>query len=350
MDVFSRSSLRLLGKVWSVLFLLILLVVFSIQGASFFDVYSLQNALLASTLIMLVGIGETFVVLSGGIDISPAYVVGLSGTVGAIIMREMHAVHAEPSLIVLVGCIGGLIFSLLPGLVNGIIITKMKVPPLIVTLGTMAIAEGAVLLSNNGAPVVGLPMVVGKVGNAYLLYYHSALHRLSFLVPSGQAESGNIIGILPIPVLILGVVVLITHLVLSRTIFGQHIYAIGGNVNASRAAGIPVNKVLVKTYMVASLMYGVAGMIYVLRFSSSSPNMGEPLLLSSIGAVFIGGASMAGGYGTIVGTVVGALIIAVLQSGLVMLAVSPFWQYVAVGCVIILAVFFDQFKTKWLLE
>ena len=139
-------------------------------------------------------------------------------------------------------------------------------------------------------------------------------------------------------------------LILAKTIFGRHVYAIGGNLNAANLAGIPVDRVLIKVYMLAGLMYGVAGIIYVMRFSVASPYAGEPLLLSSVGAVFIGGASMGGGYGSIPGTVIGALIIAFLQTGLVMANVSPFYQYIAVGFVIIIAVLFDSYKSRFLME
>jgi ribose/xylose/arabinose/galactoside ABC-type transport system permease subunit len=343
-----KRYLRILGKVWSILFLIVLVMIFSSRGANFFSIMGLQNVLLAATLIMLVAVGETFVVISGGIDISPAYVVGLCGAIGAIIMRDMYAGGSNPAVAVIVGMVGGLAFSVVPGLVNGLIITKMKVPPFIVTIGTMGIAEGAVFLSNGGVPVRELPPLVANIGNTFVAYYTSG-HGFSLFGPPDVAGVKSV-GILPIPVLMMIVVIAVMWLILSKTIFGQHVYAIGGNIQAARLSGIPVDNVLLKAYMLASLMYGCAGMVYVLRFASLAPNAGEPLLISSIGAVFIGGASMAGGYGTIGGTVIGALIIAVLQTGLVMLLVSPFFQYIALGCAIILAVFVDQFKAKLLQE
>ena len=343
-----RGYLRILGKVWSILFLAVLVGIFSSRGVNFFSVMGLQNVLLAATLIMLVAMGETFVVISGGMDISPSYVVGLCGAIGAIIMRDMYAAGRAPVAAVAVGFVSALAFSLIPGLLNGVIITKMKVPPFIVTIGTMGIAEGAVFLSNGGVPVRELPPLVANIGNTYFVY-HTSGHGLKMFSPPG-IEGVRSLGILPIPVLMLIVVVIVMYLLLSKTKFGQHVYAIGGNVQAAKLSGIPVDRVVIKTYMVASLLYGIAGMVYVLRFASAAPNAGEPLLISSFGAVFIGGASMAGGYGTIGGTVIGALIIAVLQTGLVMLLVSPFFQYIALGCAIILAVFIDQFKAKLLQE
>jgi ribose/xylose/arabinose/galactoside ABC-type transport system permease subunit len=344
----SKSVLSIVGRMWSLLFLIVLVVVFSSRGVNLFALKSLQNILLASIMVMLVGIGETFVIISGGIDISPMYVVGLSGAFGAILMRDLHAAGHADGIVVLIGFIATLVISLLPGLVNGLLITKLKVPPFIVTIGTMSIAEGAVLMLTRGQHISGLPALAGSCGNSFLLTYVSGKGFTFFSQPA--LEAGKAIGIIPIPVLILALVALAMALLLARTTFGQHVYAIGGNVNAARLSGIPVDRVIVKVYIIAGLMYGFAGMLYVMRFCSASPTAGEPLLMSSIGAVCIGGTSLSGGIGTVGGTVIGALIIAVLQTGLVLMRVSPFWQYIATGCVIIVAVFFDQFKSKFLKE
>jgi len=343
-----KQIYRLIERLWSTVFLFVLLLVFAAQGVNIFSLYSLQNVVLAATLILLVGLGETFVIISGGIDISPAYVVGLVAAFAAIIMREMNASGANEVITVIVGAGAGLLFSLIPGLINGVIIALLKVPSFIVTIGTMAIAQGAVLLMNNGQPVIGLPSLAGKIGNSSLLYFTPGKGIVLFGSPAIQA--GKSIGILPIPILILAAVIAVAAFVLSRTLLGQHIYAIGGNENASRRAGIPVELAQIKVYMLASLMYGFAAIIYVLRFSIASPNAGQPLLMSAVGAVFIGGASMGGGYGNVGGTVIGALIIAVLQTGLVMSAVSPFWQYIAVGIAIIVAVLFDKIKARLVRE
>ena len=141
-------------------------------------------------------------------------------------------------------------------------------------------------------------------------------------------------------------IVAISYFILHKTVFGRHIYAIGCNIDAARFSGIPVDKVLIKTYMLGSLLYGIAGFLYAMRFSSAAPNMGEPMLLNAIGAVFIGGAGMTGGVGSIAGTVMGAIIIAILQTGLSTIGLAGFWQYVVVGLVIIFAVLFDRAKVR----
>ncbi len=345
---YSGSVLKILGRIWSLLFLIVLIIVFSSRGVNLFTLKNLQNILLASIMIMLVGIGETFVIISGGIDISPMYVVGLSGVFGAILLRDLHAAGYADGLVVVIGFAATLVISLLPGLVNGLLITKLKVPPFIVTIGTMSIAEGAVLMLTRGQHISGLPSLAGTCGNSFLATYVSEKGFSFFSQPA--LEGGGAIGIIPVPVLILALVATAMALLLGRTVFGRHVYAIGGNVSAARLSGIPVDRVLVKVYIIAGLMYGFAGMLYVMRFCSASPTAGEPLLMSSIGAVCIGGTSLAGGVGKVGGTVIGALIIAVLQTGLVLMGVSPFWQYIATGSVIILAVFFDQFKSRFLKE
>ncbi len=345
--IYKTKLYRVLGKLWSVLFLLFIVGVFSIRGVNFFRIDILQNVLLAATLIMLVGIGETLVVISGGIDISPSYVVGLSAGIGAIMMRRLYMSGFNEVGIIIIGILSIFLFSSIPGLINGLIITKLKVAPFIVTIGTMSIAEGIVYLLNNGMPIINQPPLVGKIGNAYLFYYVKG-EGISFTRP--ENVSGSMIKqVFPVPVLILLIFVLIIGFILAKTVFGLHIYAIGGNVDAARLSGVPVDLELIKVYMIASIMYGMAGMVYLFRFSTAAPNAGEPLLMSSLAAVFIGGASMAGGYGSVAGTVIGALIIAILQTGLVMSGVSSFWQYIAVGFVIIIAVLFDNYKSRLLL-
>lgn len=342
----SNKLISFLGKSWSVIFLLILVLIFALRGVNIFRIDILQNVLLAATLIMLIGIGETFVIISGGIDISPMYVVGLTGAIGGIIMRDLYAANYSQAFVIPIGVAAILFFSLIPGLMNGLLITRLKVPPFIVTIGTMSIAMGSVFLLNKGMPVIGQPPLVGRIGNSFLFYYIRG-EGITFIRPEGLPRD-QVINILPVPVLLLAIVALIAAFILSKTIFGQHVYAIGGNISAAELSGIPINIDLIKVYVLASLTYGLAGMVYLFRFSSITPSAGEPLLISAIAGVFIGGASMSGGYGSINGTVIGALIIGMLQVGLVMSGVSSFWQYIAVGFVIILAVLFDSYKSRFL--
>jgi ribose transport system permease protein len=166
--------------------------------------------------------------------------------------------------------------------------------------------------------------------------------------PAGleRAQLREMVGILPFVLILMLVVLVIAHLLLSRTRFGLHTYAIGGNKEAALRAGIPVTRQLAMIYVLASVFAALAGLVYNVRFTNGAANAGEALLLDSIAAVVIGGASLFGGAGTLIGTLIGALIIAVLANGLVILAINPFWQYIAVGTVIILTVLIDQARER----
>jgi ribose transport system permease protein len=173
--------------------------------------------------------------------------------------------------------------------------------------------------------------------------------RFSFFhLPTNLAgvRPRDIVQLLPYPLLIVIIVVLVCVWLLSQTRFGQHTYAVGGSAEASRRAGIPVVRHTILIYMLSALLAALAGVLYTLRFSNGAADVGDPLLIDSIAAVIIGGASLFGGEGTIVGTVIGALIIAVIQNGLIFLGIDPFWQFIAVGSVIILAVLVDQAKKR----
>jgi predicted ABC-type sugar transport system permease subunit len=195
------------------------------------------------------------------------------------------------------------------------------VPPFIGTLGMYGVARGAAYLFSNGTTV--------PVSNPWLTFL----------------GNGRILGV-PVVVIIALIVVLLVHYLLSETLFGQYTYAIGGNRQATLRAGVNVRRVTILLYMLSALTAGVDGILYTGRFAAGAPQAGEPLLLDSIAAVVIGGASLFGGSGTVMGTIIGALIIAVIQYGLVFLDVEPFWQFIAVGLVIIVSVLVDQSQKR----
>jgi predicted ABC-type sugar transport system permease subunit len=211
---------------------------------------------------------------------------------------------------------------MVPGMVNGWLIAGLHIPPFIGTLGMYGVARGLGFIVADGVTV--------PVNNPILF----------------QLGTTKIFGLIPIPVLITAIVVLIAHFVLSQTRFGQYTYAIGGNREAALRAGINVKRHTLLLYMISAGFAGLAGLIYTARFSAGAAQAGEPLLLDSIAAVFIGGASFFGGSGRIFGTVIGALVIAIIQFGLVFVDVEPFWQFLAVGIVIIVAVLVDQSRTR----
>lgn len=321
-----HPALAFLAGAWSWLFLVLLLAFFEVwaraaYGISFLvNPFNLQSIAQSAALPLLLGLGQTFVIIAGGIDLSVGFVMGLSSVVMARAMQQLTPV--DPALALVAGLLAALSAALAAGLINGTLVSRLRVPPFIGTLGMYGIARGVGFLAAGGTTV--------PVNNPYLFAMGNA----------------KLFGLVPVPVVIALVLVLAMHWTLSQSRFGQYTYAVGGNRTATVRAGIDVRRHTLLLYMVAAACAGVAGMIYTARFSAGAAQAGEPLLLDSIAAVVIGGASLFGGSGTIMGTVIGALIIAVIQYGLVFINVEPFWQFVAVGVVIIVSVLIDQSRRR----
>ena len=311
--------------IWSWLFLIVMVLFFEIwaqvsYSSSFvFNGFNVQSILIFATAPLLLGIGQSLVIISGGIDLSVGFIMGLSAVVLATIVQSFsgEAQGVALAIGILITCL----VCLIPGLINGLLITKLKVPPFIGTLGMYGVARGSGFIIADGMTV--------PVDNDWLY----------------NLGTGKILGI-PIIVLIVIIVALVFHFVLSRTKFGQYTYAIGGNREAAIRSGINVDRHIIIIFLLSAFCAFLAGLVYTARFSAGAAQAGEPMLLDSIAAVFIGGASFYGGSGKIIGTVVGALVIAVIQFGLVFVDVDSFWQFLAVGLVIIVAVLIDQSKTR----
>ncbi|MBW7883290.1 MAG: ABC transporter permease [Caldilineaceae bacterium] len=342
-----RNWLDTLSAIWAWIFLLILLIIFSATGKGFFSVTNLQNVLANMSILTIIAIGQTFVIISGGIDLSTGFVMGMVSVVSALAMTSMPA-ESPLWLIVLVGAVVGIIAALIAGLVNGLLIARLNVPPFIATLGMFGIARGVGFLLSGGMPVPVIIPGLGRIGNGYLFYYHPDAGWTFLSPPEGleRAQLREMVGVMPFVLIAMVVLLVVAHLLLSRSKFGLHTYAIGGNKEAASRAGIPVMRRLTSIYMISALFAAFAGIVYNVRFTNGAANAGEAMLLDSIAAVVIGGASLFGGAGTVVGTLIGALIIAVLTNGLVILAINPFWQFIAVGIVIILAVLIDQAREQ----
>lgn len=345
----TRRITAFMGQAWAWLFLLILIVVFSLSGRGFLSLFNFQSIGANMAIITIMALGQTFVIISGGIDLSTGFVMGMASVFGAMAMMNWIDPTTTPlPLVVLVALVVGVGSGLIAGLINGWLIARLQVPPFIVTLGMMGIARGAGFLFSGGMPVPVSVQGLGQLGNGYLFYYH-ANTGLTFLTPGpglSGADLRQLTGILPHPLTLMIVLVLICHWVLSKTKFGLYTYAIGGNREAALRAGIPVQRHTVSVYMVSAGLAALAGVLYNTRFTNGAANAGDALLMDSIAAVVIGGASMFGGEGTIIGTLIGALLIAVIQNGLVILAINPFWQFIAVGVVIILAVLVDRARAR----
>jgi ribose transport system permease protein len=333
-----------IGRNWAVLFLLIEVGFFSVTGTGYFSLRNFQNILVASTTVMLLATGQTFVIITGGIDLSVGFIVGFSGVICAKTMVDLDAAGASQFLSIPIGIAVALIFGFVPGLINGLLVAKLRVPAFIATFGMYGIAYGVAEIISGNVPVHKLPPAVGFIGNGYFLYYLPG--RLSLFRPPGNLspeELKQMVSIIPNVVIIALLLILVFAYVLAKTRFGQHTYAIGGNMEAAKRAGINVSRHLIKIYMISSFFAASAGIIYVMKFVTGRADAGSARMLDAVSAVVIGGASLFGGTGTILGTVIGGLIIACLEIGLVNLAIPTFNLYIAVGAILIFAVLVDQF-------
>jgi ribose/xylose/arabinose/galactoside ABC-type transport system permease subunit len=347
-----KQLVLVFSRVWAWMFLAGLIVFFAasvgIQSrgeVNFLTIRNSQNILMAIVPVLLMGLGQTFVVIAAGIDLSVGWIMGLSSVVSALVIVAFTDKGTNEPLAITIGCLAGIVAAMIPGFVNGVIIAKLRIPSFIVTLGMSFIARGIAFLLSGGNVVGGQPQGMRDLGNEALLYLISGPNGgLYFLRPpavTGEALR-QLDRILQWPVVITFFLLLIMLFVLHKTQFGRHVYAVGGNREAALRAGIPVDRHMIVLYTLSAATAGLAGVLSTARFSGGSSIAGDPLLLSSIAAVIIGGVSMFGGEGSVSGTLIGALIIAVMTTGLVMLNVQPFWQYIVVGVVVILAVLIDQ--------
>jgi len=322
-----RKALSLFGRgdgdVARVAIFAALVVVLGIISPSFFSQASWLATSQSATVIVLLAIGQSFVIITGGIDLSVGAVLGASSMVSAAVMRNLLIADVSSWTVVGVGLLVSLAVGLLAGLINGLVITKLKITPFIATLGMLGVASGTTNLINNGTEIVTVPSELGIIGNTTLLG-----------------------GWLAVPVAVTIAVALIAAVILSRTRFGMRTFAIGSNSAAARRAGIGVDRHLISVYMIAGLTAGIAGFLLMSRFVSASPLAGSSLELAAIAAAVIGGASLVGGRGSILGTVIGASITATLQIGLILAGVASFWQTVTIGVIIVIAVYGDQLRIR----
>lgn len=311
-------------KFQSLIALFILCLLISMVSDKFLTLSNGWNVMRQISVNICISVGMTLVVLTAGIDLSVGSVLALCGALTAGLLKNGIAVP-EANLFVGFTILGAMLAGILTGTAlgtfNGWAITKFKVPAFIATLAMLTIARGLTLLYTKGFPISGL-------GNDF-----------SYL------GTGWFLGI-PVPVWISAIVVVAAVVLTTKTRLGRYIYAIGGNENASRLSGINISKVKIIVYAIAGALAAVGGLIVTSRLDSAQPNAGNSYELDSIAAVVIGGTSLSGGKGSIMGTVLGAVIIGVLNNGLVLLNVSPFWQQVVKGAVILLAVIVDKVNSK----
>ncbi len=285
---------------------------FSIASPYFLTTTNLMNIAIQTSVIGVLTIAQLIVLLTAGIDLSVGAVTAIAGVLAAMMMRSVP---------VFVATIGALIIGAVFGYANGLIISKMKVPPFIVTLGMSGMLRGLNLVITNGLPISNLPTSVAWFGR------------------------GKVLGI-PVPVFFLIIVTLLFQWILSKTRLGRYTYAIGSNEEATRLSGINTAKYVRIIYMLAGLLSGLAGMILIGRLNSAHPTAAQGYEVNAIAASVIGGASLMGGVGTAYGAIVGAFIMTILNNGLTLLGVSAFYQQIAVGAILIVAVCWDYVQRR----
>jgi ribose transport system permease protein len=307
---------------WIFLVLLVIIAIFSaLNFDAFASVFNLRNIMIDASSLLIIAVGMTFVIITSGIDLSVGSVLVFSQVVAALVMRAMGA---EGLAVILVGLTSALASGAAWGLLNGLLIAKTRIPALIVTLGTLGVAQGAALLLSGGINVRGA-------------------------VPTELVTTvgiGRLFDQIPYLVLIAVGVTVVGGMALHLTRFGRHTYAIGSNAEASRRAGINLPGHLIKVYALSGFLAGLAGYLQLARFTTTTIEGHGTDNLQAIAAVVIGGTSLFGGIGVMFGTVVGVFIPAILRNGFIIIGVEPFWQQVAVGAVLILAVYVDQLKRR----
>ncbi len=287
----------------------ILVVILSLLSGSFLTLSNLLNIARQVSINAVIAAGMTFVILTGGIDLSVSSVLAFSGAVMAGVLSTGRPV--------LVGIVAGLAVGALLGLLNGIVITRGKVQPFIATLGMLTIGRGLTLVYTDGRPITGLP---------------------DSFVWLGAGEVARI----PVPVIIMILVCLASYVILTQTVLGRYVYAIGGNEEAARLSGVNVGAHKTLVYAISGLLAAVSAVILTARLNSAQPTAGTGFELDAIAAVVLGGTTLAGGEGSITGTLLGAFIIGVINNGLNLLNVNAFYQQVVKGAVILLAVLLDR--------
>lgn len=311
-------------KFQSIIALMLMCIVLSFLTDRFLTGENAWNVMRQISVNVVISVGMTLVILTGGIDLSVGSILAISGAVTAGMLKfgaELPSMNIFIGFTLVGALVGGTLVGTFLGWFNGFTITKFKVPPFVATLAMLTIARGLTMLWTGGFPITGLGDNMAFIGTGWFL------------------------GI-PMPVWISAIIVLAAVILTKKTVLGRHIYAIGGNEKAAELSGLKIKKVKMIVYAIAGALSAVGGIIVTSRLDSAQPNAGFTFELDSIAAVVIGGTSLSGGKGTIMGTVQGALIIGILNNGLVLLNVSPFWQQVIKGLVILLAVIIEKFNAK----
>ncbi|MCW2762897.1 MAG: transporter permease [Marmoricola sp.] len=307
-----RQDVVLLGV------LVAMVVFFTAMNPVYFSTFAFANILQDWAPVMLLAIGQTYVIVTSGIDLSVGSTLGLSGVSGALVIRSLNADGVSVTVVIAAGVAVAMLVGLAVGLVNGLLITKVGLAPFIATLATMGAAAGLTLVLTGGVQIAGGPTEVITLGN------------------------NTFLGVLTVPLVIVIVIVVVAWAVLATTRFGRWTYAIGSNSFAARGSGIGVQRHLMKVYALSGVCASLAGVFVYFRLGSGSPTSGQGGELSAIAAAVIGGTSLFGGSGRMSGTLLGALITTAVLSGLILIGIAPNWQQVVIGVLIAVAVGVQQ--------
>ena len=309
--------------------LVLLVIAFSISSPAFPTVDNGLTVSLQVTSIGILGVGMTCVIITGGIDLSVGSILALAGVVAAL------AVQAGVPIVF--GMLAGVLTGSVCGAANGLLVTRLRLPPFIATLGMMMVARGVALQITGARAVSGLGQGFGVLGNG-------SLFRIEHVGSDGFPDV--VFPGIPYPVLIMVVLMVLVSLMLTRTVLGRHIYAVGSNTEAARLSGVAVARVTLFTYVLSGTLAGLTGCILMSRLVTGQPNEGVAYELDAIAGAVIGGTSLIGGIGTISGTAIGSFIIGILRNGLNMNGVSSFTQQIIIGVVILFTVWIDQLRNR----
>ncbi|WP_435169236.1 ABC transporter permease [Falsirhodobacter sp. 1013] len=290
--------------------LIVVSVLMGFASDNFFSVSNIFNVLRQVSIVAILAVGMTFVILTGGIDLSVGAVMALAGTIAAGLMVNF----GMPGW---VGLLAGLGVGVVLGVFNGFMVAWGRMPAIIVTLATMGIARGLGLIYSGGYPISGIPSWISWFG-------------------VGR------IGIVPVPVIAMVIVYAVAWVLLQRTAFGRHVYAIGGNELAAKLSGVKTQRVKLAVYAISGVTAAIAALILTGRLMSGQPNAGVGFELDAIAAVVLGGTAIAGGRGLILGTLIGAILLGILNNGLNLMGINPYMQDVIKGLIILLAIYIGR--------
>jgi ribose/xylose/arabinose/galactoside ABC-type transport system permease subunit len=300
--------------------LILLIAVVSIVNPVFLDIDNLLNIARQISFTFIVGVAMTFVLIAAGLDLSVGSVLALGGVICGLVLRA--SMLAMPLWIAIaIAIVIGALIGVVTGIFNGVVITRFKIPALIVTLGMMYIARGVVQVLTRGNPVYPFPDQFNEIGQGYLLGVPNVVYV------------AVVLGIL-------------SHITLTQTAFGRAVFAVGGNTETARLSGINVPRVLTSVYVICGIAAAITGVLTASRLASALANAGTGMELQVIAACIIGGTSMFGGSGSILGTLIGASFMSIIANGMVLMKISVYYQAIVIGSIIILAVGIDQFRRR----